>query len=341
MWRKGSGGFFRDGVPHERIAILLPMRRSLAPLMREVLADFEIEADMDTGMSLAESTVVQTVLDVLEVPLSDFHRERVVRMLSSPYLRFRPPGEEEAVSSYVIDRLSREASIVEGKENWSARFRSLVHRLQEEAASPDVPDWRRHQFERKVQEVERASKNLEPLLERLSSLDTVRKVGDHVRAIRETLGHLEMDRHLHGTDPTNSRREGAAFRQFLGVLDRMETSRLLCDQEFSFSQMVSMMRERAIGLDRQNGGRAGKVHYRGRSAQRRSQGVRPHIHTRSCGGGHPQARPAPSLLQFGGGAALRPAVQPGHTAPGALLFPHGPALLQERGTSQLVKERGR
>ena len=221
------------GVPHERIAILLPMRRSLAPLMREVLADFDIEADMDTGMSLAESTVVQTVLDVLEVPRSDFHRERVVRMLSSPYLRFRPPGEEEAVSSYVIDRLSREASIVEGRENWSARFRSLVHRLQEEAASPDVPEWRRHQFERKVQEVERASKDLEPLLERLSSLDAVRKVGDHVRAVRETLGHLEMDRHLHGTDPVCSRREGAAFRQFLGVLDRMETSRLLCDQEVS------------------------------------------------------------------------------------------------------------
>ena len=168
---QGVQRLLSSGVPHERIAILMPMRRSLAPLMREVLADFEIEADMDTGMSLAESTVVQTVLDVLEVPCSDFHRERVVRMLSSPYLRFRPPGEEEAVSSYVIDRLSREASIVEGKENWSARFGSLVHRLQEEAASPDVPDWRRHQFERKVQEVERASKNLEPLLERLSSLD--------------------------------------------------------------------------------------------------------------------------------------------------------------------------
>jgi len=213
---------------------------------------------MDTGMSLAESTVVQTVLDVLEVPCSDFHRERVVRMLSSPYLRFRPPGEEEAISSNVIDRLSREASIVEGRENWSKRFGSLVHRLQEEAASPDVPDWRRHQFERKVQDVERASKNLEPLLERLSSLDVVRKVGDHVRAIRETLGHLEMDRHLHGADPANSRREGAAFHQFLEVLDRMETSRLLCDQEVPFSQLVTMMRERATTMTVRTEGAPGR-----------------------------------------------------------------------------------
>jgi ATP-dependent helicase/DNAse subunit B len=255
---QGVQRLLSSGVPHERIAILLPMRRSLAPLMREVLADFEIEADLDTGMSLAESPVVQTVLDVLEVPRMDFSRERMVRMLSSPYLRFRSPGEEEAVSSNVIDRLSREASIVEGKENWSKRFGSLVHRLQEEAASPDVPDWRRHQFERKVQEVERASKNLEPLLERLSSLDVVRKVGDHVRAIRETLGHLEMDRHLHGADPTNSRREGAAFRQFLGVLDRMETSRLLCDQEVPFSQLVSMMRERASAMTVRTEGAPGR-----------------------------------------------------------------------------------
>jgi ATP-dependent helicase/nuclease subunit B len=245
---QGVQGLIASGTRPNDIAVLLPMRRSAAPLIREVFSDFEIDIEMDIGVSLAESPVVQAVIDVLEVPHSHFRQDALVRMLASPYLRARVVPGEEPVSSFNVDRLSREANVVEGRASWPARFRALVEKFEAEAASPDVPDWRRQQFERKVLEVQEVSRRVEMLLDRLAVLDQERTVGEHVRALRTTLHDLEMDQHLHGSDHELSRREGKALRLFLNVLDRLETSSLLSPMQVPLAKFIAMLKASALDV---------------------------------------------------------------------------------------------
>jgi hypothetical protein len=160
----------RDGVRLDRIAVLHASPEPYARLAHEQLQAAGIPTNGAAVVPLSARMAGRTLLDLLTLPVGGYRRQDVFAWLSAaPILH---DGRWAPTASW--ERLSREASIVGGPEQWDLHLERLAQQQEQRAESAarddDAPEW----------QVERAKRNAE--LARSLRRFVLRLVGDLGRA---------------------------------------------------------------------------------------------------------------------------------------------------------------
>ena len=234
------------GTSPSEICVMLPMREKSAPLFREMMEESGVWCNVDVPIPLNRSPIVHVMLDLLEAVDEDMPREHVVRLLSSPYIRFRF-GEEgkERLSGGMVSSYGEQAGVISGVAQWSDKLDLLRKSLEAEASSPEIPPERAKQIADKAMRVITVSEGLAELFGLLGTLKGPMPVVERVNRLKPVLKRLEVDRHLAHEDERIYNKEARSLGAFFGVLDTMissETSNPVGKETFrSFVSRVKVL----------------------------------------------------------------------------------------------------
>lgn len=176
----------RDGTPLDRIAILHAAADPYARLAHEQLATAGIATNGPAVMPLAGRVAGRALLEMLALAERDFRRQDVFAWLTTAPLLRR--GRWVPVVAW--ERLSREAGIVAGRNEWDTRLARLADALDASAAAadPERPEWI---AERDRRQAERARDLRTFALELIDDLRAAavrpRRWRDHARWANEKL----------------------------------------------------------------------------------------------------------------------------------------------------------
>ena len=135
-----------DGVPLSSMAILHGADAPYARLLDEQLAGSGIPRNGTTIRSVAESVVGRTVLALLDLPDRRFRRADVLGIVASAPIRLTE-GQTALAPANEWERISRDAGIVEGLDDWVIRLDQLERECQADIErlgdDPDEPGVRR------------------------------------------------------------------------------------------------------------------------------------------------------------------------------------------------------
>jgi RecB family exonuclease len=128
----------RDGTPLDRIALLHASPEPYARLAYEQLAAAAIPANGASVMPLPARAAARTLLQLLDLPRSGFQRGDVFAWLAGARVRYR--GQGTPVASW--ERVSREAGVVAGRDDWDHLLATFADDLSARAdraeADPDA-----------------------------------------------------------------------------------------------------------------------------------------------------------------------------------------------------------
>ncbi len=132
----------RAGTPLDRMAILHASPVPYARLAHEQLAAAGIALNGAAVMPLTSRLVGRTLLGLFALPDSGFRREDVFAWLAGG--RLQHDGRRLPVTAW--ERLSREAGVVAGRNDWDRRLATFAADRQAEGEAaekdPDEPEWR-------------------------------------------------------------------------------------------------------------------------------------------------------------------------------------------------------
>ncbi|HZD44283.1 MAG TPA: PD-(D/E)XK nuclease family protein, partial [Methanomicrobiales archaeon] len=203
------------GVPPGEIAVAFPDLSRGVSLASSIFADFGIPVDAASGELLGESPIVQAVFQVLAVPVHDYPREHVVSLLTSPYLCYTGDhrGQSACLSASDVDRVSRNARILRGRESWMLRLESHVCEVLEASDPGDRSA---------LESLERLRDGIFHLLEDLKTLEGKKSVTAHISALRSLLQRLHYPSALASGDEGIRAQEYSDLSEFASVLDTLE-----------------------------------------------------------------------------------------------------------------------
>ncbi len=233
------------GTDPASIAIFLPDRREALPLMREVLADFNIPFRTDLGTPLSTSPAVHAAMSVLDAVAQGYDASALTRLLSSPYVRWE--HDSEALWHVDIDRYSRMAGILRGKGSWSKGLQFLVDDLTEQSGNPEVPEVRRKYMEKDARRIAKVKASLEALLSELEALEGQKTFSEHLRSFRKALEVLDLSKKLERSlwkNPDGA--EAKAYSKLLGLLSSLERDCRQEDENVTLADFISELK-REIG----------------------------------------------------------------------------------------------
>ena len=139
---RGIVDAMREGVPLERMAVLVGNADPYARLLHEHLEPAGIAHNGVSVRTLADSVLGRTLLRMLALPDHDFRREDVFALLASvPVL----DGHGRAVPAVEWERISRDAGVVRGVDEWRARLEHHIARYPDPEAGDATDRSRRNQ----------------------------------------------------------------------------------------------------------------------------------------------------------------------------------------------------
>jgi len=74
-------------IPLHEIGITFPDVEKYVPLIKKIFKDYAIPFNLSTGFSLAESSLIQSFMQVLRIVISNFNSDEVYKLAISPFLR--------------------------------------------------------------------------------------------------------------------------------------------------------------------------------------------------------------------------------------------------------------
>jgi hypothetical protein len=158
----------REGTPLDRIAVLFADPEPYARVAYEQLTAAGLNVNGTSIMALTARVAARTLLGLLALPEGRFRRDDVFAWLAGA----RVHRHGRWVPATAWERLSRQAGVVGGRDDWDgllARLAAEEDTKAEEAESdPDAPDWR---AERARQEAERARSLRDFVLDLIDDLD--------------------------------------------------------------------------------------------------------------------------------------------------------------------------
>jgi ATP-dependent helicase/nuclease subunit B len=125
----------RGGTPLERIAILFGTREPYGRLVHEHLEAAGVPRNGAAVRPLAGSVVGRSLLDLLTLPDHDFRRADVVALLGRSAAG---QGRARRVPVAEWQRVSRQAGVVAGRDQWSERLERLAAELDRRASDIEV-----------------------------------------------------------------------------------------------------------------------------------------------------------------------------------------------------------
>ncbi|MBP1720028.1 MAG: ATP-dependent nuclease subunit B-like protein, partial [Deltaproteobacteria bacterium] len=120
-----------EDIPFHEMAILVRNVDVYGPLIRQTLEDLQIPFYSQEGLPLARTLEGKSALLLLELAGSDLRRNAVMEFFTFAPVAWKRFFEEEPSPSQ-WDLLSREAGIVEGREQWERKLVALMGQGQEE-----------------------------------------------------------------------------------------------------------------------------------------------------------------------------------------------------------------
>jgi ATP-dependent helicase/nuclease subunit B len=124
---RGIVDAMREGVPLERMAVLIGNTEPYARLLHEHLALAGIAHNGVSVRTLADSVLGRSLLRMLALPDDNFRREDVFALLASvPVL----DGHGRSAPAVEWERASRDAGVVGGVAEWSARLEHYARGLE-------------------------------------------------------------------------------------------------------------------------------------------------------------------------------------------------------------------
>ena len=175
-----------SGVALHEVAVFHGADPAYRRLLRESFGAAGVPAVPLPGISLAETRAGRGVLGLAFLPERDFSRTATTDVLTVAPLRERLPGRQNNVGALPAawDRISREAGITKGSEQWAFRLNALISDLEasaryhagagnETGARANERD--RDQAEALGDVLEALIARLEPLCEPQRAADLIRK----------------------------------------------------------------------------------------------------------------------------------------------------------------------
>ena len=214
-----------SGTSPAEICVMLPMRERSAPLFREMLEESGVWCNLDVPIPLNRSPIVHVMLDLLEAVNEDMPREHVVRLLSSPYIRFGYGHDlKEHLFGGMVGNYAQQASVIGGVAQWKEKLDLLRKSLEDEASSPEIPAERAKRMGDKAMRVSSITDGLMDLFRLLSSIKGTMPADERISRLKLVLKRLEADRHLVHADERVYYKEAHSLSAFFEVLDTMISS---------------------------------------------------------------------------------------------------------------------
>jgi ATP-dependent helicase/nuclease subunit B len=207
----------RAGTPLERIAILFGASEPYGRLVHEHLEAAGISRNGAAVRPLAGSVAGRLLLDLLALPDHDFRRADVVGLLSRSA---GGRGSSRTISTAEWQRVSRQAGVVAGRDQWSQRLERLAAELDRRASDVEVAgtdpfdetgaERRREAFERmqhRAQRVRDLAAIVVGLIDEITDAGAAPKPwGTRVRWLRRLAGGLFDDAGPRGDWPPDEQR---------------------------------------------------------------------------------------------------------------------------------------
>jgi ATP-dependent helicase/nuclease subunit B len=209
----------RAGTPLDRIAILHASPEPYARLIHDQLAAAGVAANGAAVLPLTARMAGRCLLELFALPETAFRRQDVFAWLAAGPVRHN--GRWAPVAAW--ERLSREADVVSGREQWDHLLSALADRLDAEAVAadsdPERPPW---QAERSHDDARRARSLREFVLGLIDDLEVAsgqsRTWGAHGQWGREMLERTLGEARLREQWPAP---ELAAAERVERALDRL------------------------------------------------------------------------------------------------------------------------
>ncbi|WAC05855.1 MAG: PD-(D/E)XK nuclease family protein [Methanoregula sp.] len=204
-------------VPFKEIAVTFPEAREAVTLIGEIFSDFDIPWNTTTKKRISLVPIVSFLISISGVVAGQYSREDVVRLVGSPYFRYRKrspvPGTPQDTDPGELDLVSRYAQIEQGQQDWFERLDRLHTRLSASADAGDIAPF-------SPESVERVHTRIRPLLEDLARLEGTKTLQEHTEVYLDLLSGWGLDEPpaSPGQDETISREEGAALDKFYECL---------------------------------------------------------------------------------------------------------------------------
>ncbi|HEX6235818.1 MAG TPA: PD-(D/E)XK nuclease family protein [Acidimicrobiales bacterium] len=219
----------RAGTPLERIAVLHPTPRPYGRALHEQLAAAGIATNGTAVRPLGGSLLGRTLLDLLALADHGFRRADVMGLLARSSIR-GADGRRAPTAAW--ERLSRQAGVVSGRDQWSRLLARLADELAERAKEVDdqgvdphdeLGTDRRREHVEILRHREQQAQDLRAAV--LGLVDDITPVMDgrrpwseHVAWVRRLAGRLLGGEHVRAWWPLDERR---AAEKVEGALDRL------------------------------------------------------------------------------------------------------------------------
>lgn len=203
-----------NGYKFEDIMIGSPDLTTTTTLIHEIFPEFGLPFTSSTTISLSRSPIIQALFHLLEIPTTNYKREDVIAALASPYIRWLP--EYSRITPAIIDKVVRDALIIDGYHSWATAISHLETRTKHSIDSPDTPDYRRAEARKDLEQIHEVTRYVLPFLQQLRALEQKTNRGQHTANIRDFLSHLDFV-------PTRaSVQDGEDIKGLFSILDELE-----------------------------------------------------------------------------------------------------------------------
>lgn len=175
-----------DGRKAEEIVVVTRALETYAPLFEEIFREQGIPFSIAPGRRLGEIPAAKSVMHLLEIPAEDFSRHSVMRFLGSPYA----PAIISGFDAAAVDRVSREAQVVSGTEQWLGRINSHISRLKDAAAHPDAGEDLPADnvvLNKNIAEAAAAENFMRDFITRMNDLQKEAAVAEYVRRVEKLI----------------------------------------------------------------------------------------------------------------------------------------------------------
>ena len=160
----------RDGIPFSRIAVLCGGGSPAIRQLQGHLHAARIPFNGPSGSTLADSLMGRGLLALLNLESRDFRRDEVFALLwaAAPVL----PGGDDPAPVMAWERISRQAGVARGADQWTLRLARHAARLREDAAKaerdPDEAEYRAQRLSREADHADSLAQFMAELVHRLS-----------------------------------------------------------------------------------------------------------------------------------------------------------------------------
>jgi ATP-dependent helicase/nuclease subunit B len=206
------------GVALDRIGVFHPAPDPYVATLEQELAAAGIPANGPTRRKLADSVAGRSLLDALALPAQRWRRDRVMALVSGAPVR---DGDELARPT-TWERLSRDAGVVGGLDDWHRKITGRQHQVRSGVADlvADADDWRFQHAEAELADLTRLLAFVDGIAAAVAAVERANGWPAKAAAATALLHQLLGGGHQHGRWPEL---EQAAFERVEDALSRLAT----------------------------------------------------------------------------------------------------------------------